>query len=76
MSEALRQIVRVLESLQAKVEALETKDRPATGTLRLTDGVTAPSAVVGYALIYVDAADGDLKIIFGDGTVKTIVVDT
>lgn len=42
----------------------------------LADGVTAPTASVGYAKIYVDTADGDLKIIFGDGTVKTIVVDT
>lgn len=45
-------------------------------TLRLPDGVTAPSAVVGVAILYVDAADGDLKVVFGDGTVKTIVTDT
>jgi hypothetical protein len=42
----------------------------------LTDGVTAPSTVSGRAQIYVDTADGDLKVKFGDGTVKTIVVDT
>lgn len=42
----------------------------------LSDGVTAPTAVAGKAYIYVDVADGDLKIIFGDGTVKTIVTDT
>jgi hypothetical protein len=42
----------------------------------LKDGVTAPSTLAGYASIYVDTADGDLKIKFGDGTVKTIVVDT
>jgi hypothetical protein len=44
--------------------------------MALKDGVTAPSATVGYAKIFVDTADGDLKIIFGDGTTKTIVVDT
>lgn len=44
--------------------------------LGITDGVTAPSATVGYAKIYVDSSGGDLKVIFGDGTVKTIVVDT
>lgn len=44
--------------------------------LSLTDGITAPAAVAGRARIYVDTADGDLKVIFGDGTVKTIVVDT
>jgi hypothetical protein len=41
----------------------------------VTDGVTAPSTVLGIAWIYVDTADGDLKIKFGDGTVKTIVTD-
>jgi len=44
--------------------------------LALKDGIAAPSATAGYAKIYVDSADGDLKIIFGDGTVKTIVTDT
>jgi len=42
----------------------------------LTDGVTAPATVAGYAILYVDTADGDLKVKFGDGVVKTIVVDT
>lgn len=44
--------------------------------LTITDGVTAPSAVSGSAQIFVSSADGDLKVIFGDGTVKTIVTDT
>lgn len=44
--------------------------------MTLTDGITAPTVLSGNAQIYVDAADGDLKIIFGDGTVKTIVTDT
>lgn len=47
----------------------------ATG-IDLIDGVTAPSTVAGRAQLYVDTADGDLKIKYGDGTVKTIVVDT
>jgi hypothetical protein len=42
----------------------------------ITDGVTAPSTAAGLAQIYVDTADGDLKIRFGDGTTKTIVMDT
>lgn len=46
------------------------------GRLMMKDGITAPSAATGFAQIYVDTADGDLKVIFGDGTVKTIVVDT
>lgn len=44
--------------------------------LQLKDGVTAPSTVSGSALIYVDSVTGDLTVKFGDGTVKTIVVDT
>lgn len=47
-----------------------------TVPIALTDGVTAPSTVSGVAQIYVDVADGDLKVKFGDGTVKTIVIDT
>lgn len=43
--------------------------------LQLKDGVTAPSTVSGSALIYVDTADGSLKIKFGSGTVKTITTD-
>jgi hypothetical protein len=44
--------------------------------LDVTDGVTAPGAATGRARIYVDSADGDLKCVFADGTVKTIVTDT
>lgn len=42
----------------------------------LVDGVTAPSTASGWAQIYVDSADGDLKVKFGDGTVKTLATDT
>lgn len=42
--------------------------------LCVTDGITAPSSN-GMAQIYVDTADGDLKVMFGDGTVKLIVAD-
>lgn len=44
--------------------------------MELEDGITAPNATVGRAKIYVDTADGDLKVKFGDGTVKTIATDT
>jgi hypothetical protein len=47
-----------------------------TNLLSVTDGVTAPSTVSGRAFLYVDVADGDLKVKFGDGTVKTIATDT
>lgn len=42
----------------------------------LVDGITAPGTISGRAFIYVDTADGDLKVKFGDGTVKTIATDT
>jgi hypothetical protein len=42
----------------------------------VVDGVTAPGATSGLAKIYVDAADGDLKVVFGDGTIKTLATDT
>ena len=46
------------------------------GDIAIVDGMTAPATKSGYAKIYVDSADGDLKIKFGDGTVKTIVTDS
>jgi len=49
---------------------------PGGPSLSLVDGVSEPSTSSGYARIYVDSADGDLKVKFGDGTVKTIVTDS
>ncbi len=46
-----------------------------TKTIAVTDGITAPSTISGQAIIYVDTADGDLKVKFGDGTVKTLATD-
>jgi hypothetical protein len=42
----------------------------------LVDGVVEPDTVVGVAWLYIDQADGDLKMKFGDGTVKVISADT
>ena len=39
------------------------------------DGVTAPASVTGEGYMYIDTADGDLKIKFGDGTTKTIATN-
>jgi hypothetical protein len=70
-------------ALKRNATALETKlaDDSAYAPhamqyLDVTDGVTAPGAAAGRARIYVDTADGDLKVVFADGTVKTIVTDT
>ena len=56
-----------------------TSDGVETGNvehLTLTDGASIPVTSAGNTYIYVDSADGDLKVKFGDGTVKTISVDT
>lgn len=44
--------------------------------ISVIDGVSAPATSAGFALIYVDTTDGDLKVKFGDGTVKTLATDT
>jgi hypothetical protein len=44
--------------------------------LEITDGVTAPGAGTGVARIYVDTADGDLKVAFADGFVRIIGADS
>tara|TARA_R100000781_G_scaffold4864_4_gene5755 strand:- start:51 stop:1559 length:1509 start_codon:yes stop_codon:yes gene_type:complete len=63
--------VRVGIGLSAPNEVLTV-----AGAVSITDGMTAPSATSGYAKLYVDTADGDLKVIFGDGTIKTLATDT
>ena len=66
-----------MDELEVKNASLElTADTASFNELSIVDGITAPSARTGKAQIYVDTADGDLKVIFSDGTVKTIVVDT
>jgi len=54
----------------------ETQYQRKLTSLAVADGISAPSTAAGWAQIYVDSADGDLKVKFGDGTVKTIVTDT
>jgi len=45
-------------------------------TVEVSDGIAEPPTKSGYARLFVDSTDGDLKIKFGDGTVKTIISDT
>ena len=46
------------------------------GATGIRDGISEPPTGTGITWIYVDTADGDLKVKFGDGTVKTIATDT
>lgn len=59
-------------TIQARLDAL----RNASSQLIITDGITAPGTTSGVAIIYVDSADGDLKVKYSDGTTKVIVADT
>jgi hypothetical protein len=44
--------------------------------LQLQDGgITVPITTAGRGKIYIDPADGDLKIIFGDGTIAVLAAD-
>lgn len=70
---ALRRSSAILETILADASAYAQHNALFLG---IVDPVAAPSATAGFAKIYVDVADGDLKVIFGDGTIKTIVVDT
>ena len=44
--------------------------------IALVDGVIEPDTLSGFAWLYIDLADGDLKVKFGDGTVTVIAADT
>ena len=71
----VEELIRLVEELQKRLRRLEALER-SRASLVVTDGVTAPTAVSGYAFIYVDGSDGDLKCLFGDNVTKTIVTDT
>ena len=43
--------------------------------LALVDGVPEPDTVAGVTWVYVDQADGSLKVKFGSGTIKTLTTD-
>lgn len=63
-------------TLGGLVSSFSDTSKPGYPSFLLKDGVDEPATQSNGAQIYVDAADGDLKIKFGDGTVKTIVTDT
>lgn len=70
-------IVAVIRQVVLRLNEIVGNDKRLAGDkVALTDGITAPSTISGIAQIYVDTADGDLKVKFGDGVVKTIVIDT
>ena len=64
-----------IKSTQTIGDTTYPVDSIVSNKLAISDSITAPSTLTGYAQIYVDSTDGDLKVKFGDGTVKTIVTD-
>lgn len=53
-----------------------TADVRSNGALWIKDGIAAPTARAGFMVFYIDSADGDLKVKFGDGITKTLTTDT
>lgn len=72
------EVSRLLATMSAQAEARYIRSGTSvTATyLEVTDGLAAPGAGAGKARIYVDTADGDLKVVFADGVVKTLATDT
>lgn len=46
------------------------------GYIAVADGMVAPGAGAGLARIYVDTADGDLKVVFANGFVAVLAADS
>jgi len=44
--------------------------------LTLLDGLPAPTATSGKASLFIDSADGSLKVMFASGIVKTLALDS
>lgn len=64
------------DQLRRLVRAVNNILRGDQHSVIMQDNVPAPQYAPGKVTIYVDATDGDLKAVFGDGTIKTIVADT
>lgn len=46
---------------------MTVSDARLAGALWIGDGITTPTATVGFAAIYIDSGTGDLTVMFGDG---------
>jgi hypothetical protein len=69
-------VTRVMAGHLLVGTSIDSGQLTVNGAMALVDGMTAPGTTSGWAKIYVDSADGDLKVKFGDGTVKTLATDT
>lgn len=76
IEDIIENLQQQIDELNNQVIDLQVAEENHHSFIYMTDGVTAPSTDSGWGILYIDTADGDLKIKFGDGTVKTIVADT
>jgi hypothetical protein len=74
-ADVMGQLLERLRALEDKVSKLEARERN-IDYLVLRDGIAAPGSVTGRAIVYIDQADGDLKILYGDAVNHTIDADT
>ena len=65
-------MVKVRPGLSSGIDMSDVE----TTQVALEDGITAPATLSGFAIIYVDTADGSLKVKFDSGNVKTIATDS
>lgn len=66
-------IIDIIAKLVRRISRLESVRND---SIAVKDGMTPPATIAGVAQFYVDTSDGDLKVKFGDGTIKTIVTDS
>jgi hypothetical protein len=48
---------------------------PRSNAMSIKDGITVPDAISGQANLFVDVADGSLKVIFGNGNIIVIATN-
>jgi hypothetical protein len=74
-NEQIMRLWQEIQLLRRRVSELEHIDH-ALPHLSLRDGVTAPSAASGAALLYIDSVTGDLSIKYSDGYTATVQADS
>lgn len=72
----IEEMQRQIMNLEKRIGEIESAEYSRFNYIYLVDDTDEPTTVSGWGIFFIDAADGDLKIKFGDGTVTTIAVDT
>lgn len=68
----LQMINNALDEIKKRLKRLEANDPRNTAYLTGDDGIAAPSATLNKFKVYTDTADGELKVIFGDGEIENL----